>query len=371
MPPQNTTRFIILNYISYLALFVGTGFISGAIVHSGEVDQISKYIIIGLLGMALFIAGSFMQENLNNKENLRQGGAIKFFLYSLILSIGIGAISGGTQHFSDFPVYASILIPLGFVVSWFAFVLKNSFKFTKNILVIGGLIGILSIPLYFGLSVYAETLKVGECNKTSFNPFKISVFASVEHDEESKCQTKATKTEIKNTSINTSAQVTDDRSFIEYVIPHHQDAIDGSSKILATTQDPELKTFLNNVINTQGQEIVMLKGYYKTWFKRDYVDNGSYKPMMKVTKAGAEADKEYIQSMLGHHSKIIDVAKIVLNDSKTQYKSEILSLSKKIIKDQEADNALLNKWIVEKYKTPAKIESKNKIDHEDDGHADH
>jgi uncharacterized protein (DUF305 family) len=66
---------------------------------------------------------------------------------------------------------------------------------------------------------------------------------------------------------------------------------------------------------------------------------------------GNDLDKTYIQGMVGHHSGIIDVAKAVLIDSKFQYKSEILALSKQIIKDQESDNAVLNKWLNTKYQS--------------------
>ena len=57
---NQTTRNIILSYLSYLSLFVGTAFISGGIVHSGNTSEIPKYIGIGLTGILLFLAGSFV-----------------------------------------------------------------------------------------------------------------------------------------------------------------------------------------------------------------------------------------------------------------------------------------------------------------------
>jgi uncharacterized protein (DUF305 family) len=161
--------------------------------------------------------------------------------------------------------------------------------------------------------------------------------------------------------------VVDDKTFIEYVIPHHQDAVDNSQTVLKSTNDLELITFLNNVIKTQSSEIVLLKSYYKTWYGEDYKDQGEYKAMMKVKKTGVEAEKEYVGGMLGHHSGIIDVAKMVLVDSKFQYKPEILTLSKQIIKDQEADNTVLNKWLVEKYGVSKVVETHD----ESDGHTGH
>lgn len=153
-----------------------------------------------------------------------------------------------------------------------------------------------------------------------------------------------------NNMMMQTPQVKDDKTFIQYVIPHHQDAIDSSSKILASTQDPELKAFVANVIKTQGQEITMLKSYYKTWYGEEYKDDGGYKPMMMLENlTGKQLDKAYIQGMLGHHSGIIDVAKKVVADTSSTYKPETVSLSRQIIKDQEVDNVVLQKWLDSKY----------------------
>jgi uncharacterized protein (DUF305 family) len=149
----------------------------------------------------------------------------------------------------------------------------------------------------------------------------------------------------------TVPNVTDNKSFIEYVIPHHQEAITSSQQVLKITKDPELISFLNNVIQTQSREVNMLKSYYKSWFGKEYVENGNYDNMMNLSgKAGLETEKAYIQGMLSHHSGIIDVAKKVLKDNKFQYKPEIFVLSGNIIKDQEADNLVLQKWLETKYK---------------------
>ncbi len=368
MLTTKTTKDLLLAYFSYLILFLGTGFISGAIVHSGNIKDIPKYLVIGIIGVALFIAGSFVQEYIVNKDTSKSNNRFQFFVFSLLLSLGIGMISGGTQHFTDFPSYSSILIPLGLVVSFFAFVFKNNFNFSKNIAIIGGIITLLALPFFAGLNSYANFLvaqsNINNCQiKVDFDLVNLKVLASGDHVETTiaTCPTPKTisNTMSKNTdlmaqmdhgSMSKNNTVVDDKSFIEYVIPHHQDAVDGSQALLATTQDNELKLFLNNVIRTQSEEITILKGYYKQWFGKEYIDNGSYTKMMKVTKTGVSADKEYVQGMLGHHSGIIDIANKILVDSKSQYKPQILEFSRKVIKDQEADNVILNKWLVQKYK---------------------
>jgi uncharacterized protein (DUF305 family) len=282
-------------------------------------------------------------------------------LFSLLLSIGIGMISGGVQHFTDFPLYSSYLIPLGLVLSFVAFLLKGNYMIKAKIwsgLFVGAII--ISTIFNFGLMAYANSLianKTTECSKIS-SFINIKVQASGDHEDGCKI------TKSKNTKVN-SKIVTSDKTFIEYVIPHHIDAVESSQSLLQTTTDPELKTFLTNVIANQGKEITTLKSYYKTWFNQEYAPNSNYQKMMKLdNKTGIEADQKYIQGMFFHHSGIIDIAKGVLTDSSYQYKSEILEFSRKIIKDQEFDNIILKNWLETKYKN-----SSAKTTEEEDGQA--
>jgi uncharacterized protein (DUF305 family) len=149
---------------------------------------------------------------------------------------------------------------------------------------------------------------------------------------------------------HSTPDITDDKTFIEYVIPHHQEAIDSSQEVLKFTKDPELIIFLNNVIQSQSNEVKTLKNYYKNWFGGEYIDT-YVKPQQRFTgMTTILVEKNYVQNMLGHHSGIINVAKKILTDSSFQYKPEILDLSKNIIKDQEADNIQLQNWLETKYK---------------------
>jgi uncharacterized protein (DUF305 family) len=52
-----------------------------------------------------------------------------------------------------------------------------------------------------------------------------------------------------------------DRSFLEGMIPHHQDAINMSELCLEKTENAELKTFCQGVIEVQSQEIAQ----YQEW----------------------------------------------------------------------------------------------------------
>jgi uncharacterized protein (DUF305 family) len=147
------------------------------------------------------------------------------------------------------------------------------------------------------------------------------------------------------------------KAFIEYVIPHHTDALDSSAILLVTSQDNEFKDILKSVIATQGKEVNQLKELHQKWFNKPYRFNGNYEKMMKPTN-GNELDtqKAYIEGMISHHSSIIDFAKKTLTDSTIQYQPEVLELSKAIISGQEAQNQTFKTLLQTKYKDVSSVQ---------------
>ena len=348
--PNNT----ILSYFSYLALFVGTGFISGAIVHTGNPSEISKYILIGSIGAILFVAGSFVQESISGK--LTKSSAVKFFILSLVLSIGIGMISGGTQHFSDFPIYSSYLVPLGLVISYFGYLFKNSIRFSKTLLIVGiGIIFVAGIG-FLGLNTYAKNLvaektKLTTC-KANNNLFEISAKASAGHSEEAICRAKTTnsavKIESKMEAHNMTEIVVDDKSFVQNMIPHHIEAINTSKIIVQSTQDLEIKQFAENVIIDQTKEVELMKNLYKIISGSEYQSDNSYKPMMSAmnSQIGVELDKAYIIGMIEHHDGAVKMANKILTITKSV---ELKKLSNNIVTNQTKEISILNNWLKTKF----------------------
>jgi uncharacterized protein (DUF305 family) len=155
-----------------------------------------------------------------------------------------------------------------------------------------------------------------------------------------------------HTKMSMGTEVTDDKSFIEYTIPHHQDAVDSSKELLGVTKDEELKTFLNNVITTQDKEILMMKSLYKSLYNTDYKDNGKYMPMMvKILPNNIkQSEYQYTKDMFGHHSSIVEIAKKIVIDPNRKYNLEMVLLSQQIIKAQESDQIILQNWLDNKYK---------------------
>lgn len=93
------------------------------------------------------------------KRSLKENAILRVILFSVVLSMGIGMISGAIQHFTDTPKYAVFLIPTGIIVSLFGFLLKNQIRLTKAILGWSAVcLLIVCIPLCFVLNALAEDI---------------------------------------------------------------------------------------------------------------------------------------------------------------------------------------------------------------------
>lgn len=109
-------------YLVYVLLFVGAGMVSGGVVHYPLNENF--YGILAALGGLVFAIGSVANELLSGKGLPKAGALFSLILTSLLLSFGIGMLSGGIQHFTDFPSRAAILVPAGITLSFIAYCFK-------------------------------------------------------------------------------------------------------------------------------------------------------------------------------------------------------------------------------------------------------
>jgi uncharacterized protein (DUF305 family) len=107
---------------------------------------------------------------------------------------------------------------------------------------------------------------------------------------------------------------TTERSFIEEMIPHHQEAIDTAKQVIArggTT--PEIKKLAEGIVTAQEKEIADMKSWYQSWYGTEYKDDGKYKSMMRDLSAlsGKELDKAFLEDMIMHHMGALMMAQAV------------------------------------------------------------
>jgi hypothetical protein len=126
---DNSKVRVLRPYLVYVLLFVGAGMVSGGVVHYPLNE--SFYGILAALGGVVFVIGSLANELLSGKGLPKAGALLSLIVTSLLLSFGIGMLSGGIQHFTDFPSRAAVLVPLGITLSFVAYCFKSNL-FQRN-----------------------------------------------------------------------------------------------------------------------------------------------------------------------------------------------------------------------------------------------
>lgn len=171
-------RDIIPSYVVYMGLFIGTGFLSGAIVHL-PLNPV-RFAIIGLIGALIFVASSTLNELKILKREASNDEIVKLIIFSILLALGVGMISGGVQHFDEVPMYASQLIPAGVLLSLVGFVLKNGINLhrTQTVKLTIAAVAFVAV-LGTSLNVYAQSLT----KETSAESSEQSTEASPENSE--------------------------------------------------------------------------------------------------------------------------------------------------------------------------------------------
>ncbi|MFG2302436.1 hypothetical protein [Actinacidiphila glaucinigra] len=142
--------------MGYVLYFVGAGLISGAIVHH-PLDP-ARYTKIAATGVLVFLAATVLNEFVLARERPALPRMVLVIGASLMLSFGIGMLSGGLQHFEDFPARGAVLVPLGIVVSFVAFVVKDAKSSWRRIFgPIGLVVLLVAAASFVGLRQVAST----------------------------------------------------------------------------------------------------------------------------------------------------------------------------------------------------------------------
>ena len=172
--------------------------------------------------------------------------------------------------------------------------------------------------------------------------------------------------------------VLSDEEFLKHMIPHHQMAIDISIKHIKNTKNDIIMKILRELIWTQKYEIRMMLSELKhnTENMSEIDSNQAFAPtissdmypnLIGLTNTYCDpafftynkyqhnqnhnqqqqhtqehrivTDKEYILHMIPHHQVAVDMCKILLKNTKSDF---LIYLSYRMLKTQEAEIILLN-----------------------------
>lgn len=121
----------LLSWAGCVGCFVGAGLVGGGVVHR-PLDP-GRYTKVVLVGVVVFVLASLVNEVLLAPERPSRGRLLRLLGCSLLLSVGIGMLSGGIQHFSDARGWSETMIALGLVVSWLAYALRTGFGLKRTV----------------------------------------------------------------------------------------------------------------------------------------------------------------------------------------------------------------------------------------------
>lgn len=148
---------LLLPFIAYFLMLASTSFIAGGIVHLGMGENTTFYMALAAVGVVCFTAGNYLQEYVirKNERGTRLG---KFLLVSFVLSLGMGMMTGGVQHFLDNPPYSTILIPAGLLLAVSAFAMREGLTLGRKVTqLISGTLAVAAL-LFGGLSVLSTSV---------------------------------------------------------------------------------------------------------------------------------------------------------------------------------------------------------------------
>ncbi|MGM9319439.1 hypothetical protein [Deinococcus aquaticus] len=156
-PLHSVRQHMLLPFAAYALMLASTSFIAGGIVHLGLGENTTFYVTLAAVGVVCFTAGNYLQEYVIH-NNARGTGLARFLLVSFVLSIGIGMMTGGVQHYLDNPPYSTVLIPVGLTLAVTAFALREQLTLGHKFLhLAAGTVGVAAL-LFGGLSAFSARL---------------------------------------------------------------------------------------------------------------------------------------------------------------------------------------------------------------------
>ena len=158
-----------------------------------------------------------------------------------------------------------------------------------------------------------------------------------------------------------------DEEFLKHMIPHHQMAIDISIEHIKNTKNDIIMKVLRELIWTQKYEIIMMSAelnnkteniseIYNNQPFISTISSTTYPNILGLTNTYCDpafftshqnhnpkhniiTDKDYILHMIPHHQVAIDMSKMLLKTTKSDF---LIYLCYRLIRTQEAEIILLN-----------------------------
>lgn len=134
-----------------------------------------------------------------------------------------------------------------------------------------------------------------------------------------------------------------DQQFLTGMIAHHEMAITMVQMMISQSDRPEMRDLGQRIITGQQQQIVQMRAWLQQWYPGANAGGGMMGGMMGQGTAGIGvsammrgdgADRMFLQGMIPHHQRAIDMANQILG---TTQRPELTGLAQEIIAVQSAE----------------------------------
>ena len=146
-----------------------------------------------------------------------------------------------------------------------------------------------------------------------------------------------------------------DLQFLDTMAAHHQGAVEMAEMVLKKSNNAELKTFAQKIIDDQKKEIAQMKEWREKWYagkpRAMNMEMPGMSDSMKMmmgdgmkkmeAMAGKDFDIHFLDMMTPHHAGAVTMAKEALQKAEH---AEIKTLANNIIKAQEEEIKKMNEW---------------------------
>lgn len=147
--------------------------------------------------------------------------------------------------------------------------------------------------------------------------------------------------------MNYGVYIKSEADYLIKMIPHHAEAVSSAAYALTTTQDPEMRVFLQSLIDKQTGELEQMQNWYREWYGEDYVADDRYSPMMMNLQTIPEelVITAFLHGMVMHHIGAIDMSRSVLPIVERE---ELRSFAEDMIVFQSEEILRMLDWLSER-----------------------
>lgn len=133
--------------------------------------------------------------------------------------------------------------------------------------------------------------------------------------------------------------------YLAHMIPHHEEAIASAEVLLEGTDREEMRTFAEDIIETQSAEVARMREWLTAWYP-DRDTAVDYEPMMRDLDGltGDPLDQAFLEDMIGHHMQAVMMSQQLLSRGLVEH-DEVAPFARQIRDSQRAEIFQMRTWL--------------------------